>query len=1018
MKKVYFISIVFIVLTLVYVQYSKKGKTHDLDYSLSSKWQSKLNSAEEAMVWRNELLKNIETGQVNSQDYYKAVKQANSLKEEVSSKSTSSLNIEWVNRGPDSQGGRTRAILFDKYNANVIYTGGISGGLYKSEDGAQNWQRIDSYNGNNASIMSLAQSISGTIFVGTGEYLETPGVLPGGNLNNSSITGDGMYKSTDSGNTWTPIAATNVNATVELSTGNTNPTYFDDWAFISSLATHPTNSNLLMAGTKGGLKISINAESTQPSFSLALGMNGRVSDIKITDDGKEAWCAMNGDIYFSSDFTNNFSHWVLKNPTTNSTRAQLAISKVEPDGNYYVYVSSTDAAGCLAGIYKTEDKANTWTQIAYPGGLDPFAQPTEGGCQGWYDHALAVNPVDKEKIYIGGITFYTWGSGTAGLKRADVIGSETENRFIPNYLHADKHIIVFNPHDLSGNNMLIGHDGGISVSHNANTGFPDEIIFVEENKNYITLQCYSVGSGKYGEVIAGSQDNGSHYVSYKGISPKASREVSGGDGVAGAEISNLDPSITFSGYIYGALFRSFNYGETSPNFLSDRIDPAGCGHITCDALNTNLGETCSDIETEGQSFIFPFYLMETYNRLTPRNDLYVKAKNEEIILPSGEVEIIQETIAAGDVTKHIQYDKIPGLDLEGLGLQFETNQTLNPGQEQFFENKFDAKFFVPSRCGTSFFVCTNPLQSGSAPKFSAVDINAQSAIMRMDASDDGDMLVGVGENKVIIMQGWDAYDEINNPNSVTYETVSLGSSASTKVVGVSVSKQDKNLVMITLAGYGGTNKVYLSTNASSSNPSFSPIQNDLPVMPTYTCLIDKANSDRLLVGTELGIWSSSNGGVNWFEENEGMGGRFPIYAIRQEWMNNFDCDVISVGSFGAGMFTSTSLMDCAQKNSLVWGEPDQITAINDLEVDDLSIQVYPNPSTDFVNISFELKHQKLIDLSVYNVLGEKMFTKKLGLLAKGKTLTNIDVSKWSKGNYIVSIKSESGEKANRMFLKK
>lgn len=1010
-------ALLFILLLTGVVSYGVYTKTQQ-DKALSAsaksdkfskKWKAKASKIGGYVQWRNEQIKNVFTGEVNSRDYFDAVKYANELKFQTANKAGGLLGLEWINRGPDSQAGRTRAILFDALNPNVVYTGGISGGLFKSTDNGENWVRVAGYNGNNASIMSLAQSVSGTIYVGTGETLA--GSNPDGSLFNAAITGDGMYKSDDDGATWTQLDVTNE---------YNYPTFSGEWSSVRSIATHPTKNNLIMVGNNSGVRISIDAGAAQPTFFNATGASSNVSDVQFTSDGKEAWAACGGRLYKSTDEVNNFQSFSQVTPTT-SARAQIAISKVDESGNYIIYASFTNTSGCLAGVYKSSNKGISWTQLAFASGLDPFAQPTGGataGCQGWYDHCIAVNPADKDKIYIGGITFYTWGAGSGGLKRADQIDSEGSGSLSPNYIHADKHTIRFSPHDATGNTMMIGGDGGVNRCLNANSGFPDNMVYTENNKSLITLQCYSVGSGKYGEVAAGAQDNGSQYVDYKGISPRAAKEYSGGDGVGGAEISNLSPKILFSGIYYGNILRSLNNGESSTSFLDPNIDPAGCGHITCTALVDGV-TTCDDKEQEGQGFIYPFFLMETYDRMTPKNDLFIYAKNESIPLPSGDILTIKDTILAGtDINKAVVSEKIPGLELDNLGLNFDLVATLFPGDTAFFENKFDAKYFVPTKCGSKLFVCTNPLQEGASPRFSSVTVPLQSGINRMDASNDGDLLAAVSGSRVIIMQGWDAYDPDSNPGSVTNLNVNLASIGASTLSGVWVNKSNKDHVLVSESGYGSTSKVFVSFNATSASPTFTNIHNNLPEMPIYSCVIDKANPDRYILGTELGVWASNDGGLTWAEENEGMGGRFPVFALRQNWMNNFNCNVLVAGTFGAGMYTSTTLMDCAEKNSLIWGHPEDATNITKVSVEIDNIAVFPNPVHDIAKIGFDLKTSSNVTVKIIDLTGKIVGQKTYNNVSAGNQVLEFNVSNLAASTYFAVVSTDKKTYNNRLFIKK
>jgi photosystem II stability/assembly factor-like uncharacterized protein len=1019
-------SLLFILLVASVISFGifiTADKTEVLSEQSKTPFEQKIEKKEaraaEFFKWREEMLTNVETGEVSPADYYKALSKVNQHDAIKAASKTNTVGLEWTNRGPDNQGGRTRTMLFLRDDANVVFTGSVSGGLFKSVDAGNTWERVSSYFLNNSAVVSLSQGADGDIFVGTGEAL---GNQPNGDPFTPATIGSGIYKSTDLGVTWESVSETNpyYNATtgiVDIPAGGYTAW---DWSTVSRLESHPTNKAVLLAGTRTGLKISNNADATNPTAitftaaSVSPNTTSLVSDIKLLPNGLDGWAAIGGRVYKTTDVIGG-SWNRIDNMGAIGSRAQIAVSSLDSDGGYYVYASLTNGSGCLEGIFKSVDKGANWTQIAFASGPDPFGQPTGGGCQGWYDHCIAVNPVDRDKIYIGGITLYTWSPGSGGLTRADKIGSEGGEHLDPDYIHADKHGIFFNPHDITGNTMYITSDGGIARTINAFDGFPDNMVYSEQNRNYTTFQCYTVGSGKYGEVISGGQDNGTLYVDYKGISPKAAKEVSGGDGVAGAEVSNFNIDATFSGVYYGSLRRSMNNGVTSSNFLSEAIDIGGCGHITCTPVTT--ASTCENKEQEGQNFVFPFMLMETYDRLTPRYDARISAKDEIINLPGGGQILLKDTIQPGNVinNENFTFDKMPKFDTKGLDLEYNLANVLMPGESDSFAVPFDSKYFVPTKCGNNFFVCTNPIQDGAAPLFSSVNIVGQSSIKRMDHSHDGDMVAAVTSNgRVIIMQGWDAYDTTAaNINSVTYETVL---NVAPRLSGVSIDRNNKDRIVVTAYGYGGTNKVFLCENATSANPTFTAIQGDLPVMPVYACVIDKENSQRIIIGTEFGVYASNDGGDSWTAENIGLGARMPIYTVRQEWVNNFDCYLLSAAALGGGMFTSESLSSCA--GAIIYGRP-LVSGIDELsEIEVGSVVVYPNPVAEVAKIAFNLSQASNVTIKIVDLSGKIVQSKSFGNLSEGAQNLEMNVSDLASSTYFTVISASDKAYGNKLFIKK
>ena len=108
-------------------------------------------------------------------------------------------NNNWISRGPDNVGGRTRAIMFDPNDSTneTVFAGGVSGGLWKNTNISNPnsiWTLVNIPENLNISTIISDPNNSSTFYIGTGES------YVGGDVN-----GDGVWKSTDSGETWSKI---------------------------------------------------------------------------------------------------------------------------------------------------------------------------------------------------------------------------------------------------------------------------------------------------------------------------------------------------------------------------------------------------------------------------------------------------------------------------------------------------------------------------------------------------------------------------------------------------------------------------------------------------------------------------------------------------------------------------------------------------------------------------------------------------------------------------------------------
>ncbi|WP_299776788.1 PA domain-containing protein [uncultured Formosa sp.] len=105
----------------------------------------------------------------------------------------------WVERGPDDIGGRTRALIFDPNDTSneTVFAGGVSGGLWKNTNisrASSVWTSVDIPENLNISCITVDPNDSKTMYVGTGESYVA-----------GDVNGNGVWKSTDGGNSWSHI---------------------------------------------------------------------------------------------------------------------------------------------------------------------------------------------------------------------------------------------------------------------------------------------------------------------------------------------------------------------------------------------------------------------------------------------------------------------------------------------------------------------------------------------------------------------------------------------------------------------------------------------------------------------------------------------------------------------------------------------------------------------------------------------------------------------------------------------
>ncbi|HYF30878.1 MAG TPA: hypothetical protein VD993_07150 [Chitinophagaceae bacterium] len=478
-----------------------------------------------------------------------AINYTENLKRENANRTSALL---WVERGPiyDSVGpsngnirggggytsGRIRAVLIDTLNdptGNTVFAGGITGGLWKCTNFLSpipNWQSVNDYF-DNMGIASICQDPSNPsiMYFATGEATS----------NADAVLGAGVWKSTNSGNTWTRLPST--------TTFIRNYKILCDNAGNVYVAARPTTTPVaqpsgLLRSKNGGVLW----ENITPT---GLTSNSVCTDIEISSTGKlHASFGYLGTIVnhrYTSDPANvlpgsgwNAGTGIRTGTTVAAVRMELA---TRADTLYAITVNS---AYNVDSCYKSIDGGATWTKqntTAYASGV--------GGGQGWYNLTLSINPTNTSEIMMGGLDAYR--SVNSGQTVSRVTYWVTT---IP-YVHADHHFMQW-WRTGTESRILIGCDGGLFLSRDGG------VTWVDKNRNLAIKQFYSVAihpAAGSNYLLAGAQDNGSHQLKNPGLS--YSIEVTGGDGCF-VYINQQDPQVQFTSYVYNQYRRSTNGGQT------------------------------------------------------------------------------------------------------------------------------------------------------------------------------------------------------------------------------------------------------------------------------------------------------------------------------------------------------------------------------------------------------------------------------------------------------------------------
>jgi PKD repeat protein len=504
--------------------------------SIFKKFSNKPNKEEKdgieiALLEDKESIKDPATGLVP----YDRILTAKAYKDFLIEKKTRGAiaGINWTGLGSQNQAGRSKTVLVDLTDTSgkTVWVASVGGGLWKTKnifDAQPNWTS-NTQMLSNLCISDIAQDPTNKniMYFCTGE----------GNGGNGAIQGLGVWKSTDTGNTWTQLPST-INSAFYFST---------------KMMVLP-NGNVIVCTEGGGVQMSINGGTNfNKVLGSGLGITGASSndanDIERAADGT-LFATLSGSLHKS---TNNGGTWgsAISLPIT-ANRIEIACA---PSDANYIYLL-IENGNIVNGILKSINKGTSWTSASEPDDSDsgiPATDFTRG--QAWYDLAIIVDPVDKESVWVGGIDlFKSMNGGTTWQQQSHWYGATFQ------YVHADQHDMTFDPFNAS--RMYFVNDGGIDYTGNAQ----DANVTIEyKGYNYNTIQFYACAihpdAGK-SYYLAGAQDNGTQQFIQDVFAP--TYEVTGGDG-AFCHIDQNDPNFQWTSYVYNNYRRSTNGGNSFTN---------------------------------------------------------------------------------------------------------------------------------------------------------------------------------------------------------------------------------------------------------------------------------------------------------------------------------------------------------------------------------------------------------------------------------------------------------------------
>ena len=428
-------------------------------------------------------------------------------------------SLKWRCIGPH-RGGRVVAAAGDPSNAMVFYFGAVGGGVWKTSDGGTYWENVsdDFFNTAAVGAIAVAESDPNVVYAGMGESC----------IRGNVTHGDGVYRSTDAGNTWSHLGLKDTRHIARIRVHPADP----DVVYVAALG-HAFGPNeergvfrskdgganwekILFTGENAGA-IDLSIDPNNPRIMFAAMWQARREPHTFTSGGPESGLHRStdgGDTW--TDISGNKGM-----PDGIKGRIGVAVSPAR-SGRVWAIVEAEER-----GLYRSDDGGESWERVSDDGNL--MQRP-------WYYCHVYADPQDPETVYVLALNMLKSTDGGRNFTRVTTP-------------HGDNHELWIDPRDPQ--RMIEGNDGGACVSFNggdtwstiynqptsqfyhltADNQFPFRVYATQQDNSAISVpsrstkgaimwsDCYPVGSSESGHIAVRPDDPNIVYSGAIGSSP-------------------------------------------------------------------------------------------------------------------------------------------------------------------------------------------------------------------------------------------------------------------------------------------------------------------------------------------------------------------------------------------------------------------------------------------------------------------------------------------------------------------
>lgn len=429
--------------------------------------------------------------------------------------------LTWRCIGPP-RGGRVVTVAGHPTDRMTFYFGAVGGGVWKTTDGGTYWENITDGYFTTAAVgaVAVAPSDPNVIYAGTGEAT----------IRGDVSYGDGVYKSTDGGKSWTNVGLADTYHIAQIRVHPQNP----DLVYVAALghAFGPNDERGVFRSKDGGKSWEKVLFKSHKAGAVDLSMdrtNPRILYAALYETVRNFWSLTSGGpdsgLWKSTDGGDTWTE-ITNNPglpTGLKGKIGVTASPAKADRVWAIIEAKDDKAG----VYRSDNGGATWEQLT--GNRDLIQRP-------WYYCHIFADPQAADTVYINNLKM--WKSTDGGKNYTEITTP-----------HGDNHDLWIDPQD--PHRMINGNDGGACVSFNGgaswstiynqltgqfyhldvDTRYPYHVYGTQQDNSSIGLpsatekggipwtDCYGAGTGESGYIAVNPVDPNIVFVGAVGSSP-------------------------------------------------------------------------------------------------------------------------------------------------------------------------------------------------------------------------------------------------------------------------------------------------------------------------------------------------------------------------------------------------------------------------------------------------------------------------------------------------------------------